>query len=114
MHVWHRCISRPGLLDLQGLAEDVGWSRRHLTERFGREIGLPPRQFARVLRFQRSRRLLEQGRLETMTAVAAEAGYFDHAHMLHDWAGLAGCTPAAWMREELPSVQDSLGAGEAE
>jgi AraC-like DNA-binding protein len=92
----------------------VGWSRRHLTERFGREIGLPPRQFARVLRFQHSRRLLEGGGLETMTAVAAEAGYFDHAHMLHDWGGLAGCTPAEWMREELPSVQDRLGAGEAE
>ncbi len=110
MHAWERLVRRAEPLDVRMLADEVGWSRRHLSERFRREIGLPPRQLARVVRLQRSRRLLTLGDRSTMTAVATDSGYYDHAHMLHEWRSLAGCTPAEWLREELPSIQDDVGA----
>ena len=105
---WTRLVGRPGDLDVDALAREVGWSRRHLTEQVHRQIGLPPRQIARILRFERSCALLRlpATRARTMTDLALAAGYFDHAHMLHEWQRLAGCTPAAWLDEELPPVQD--------
>ncbi len=108
VHAWDRLVGGVGGLDVGALARDVGWSRRHLTERFRREVGLPPRQLARVLRFERSCRLLGRPDHRTLTEVAARSGYFDHAHMLHEWRRLAGCTPSEWLREELPSVQDGI------
>ena len=111
LQAWERLVARAGGLDLEALARDVGWSRRQLTERFRREVGLPPRQLARVLRFERSCRLLSRSDHRTMTDVAARSGYFDHAHMLHEWHRLAGCTPSEWLRDERPSVQDSLESG---
>ena len=76
-----------------------------MTERIRPEVGLPPRQLNRVLRFERSRGLLQRTSIRTLTGGALEAGYFDHAHMVHDWQRLAGCTPSEWLREELPPVQ---------
>jgi AraC-like DNA-binding protein len=108
VHAWDRLVRGAGGLDVASLAADVGWSRRHLTEQIRREVGLPPRQVNRVLRFERSRALLHRSGYRTLTEVAAEAGYFDHAHMVHEWQRLAGCTPSDWLREELPSVQDGL------
>lgn len=90
---------------IASLAREIGWSRRHLTEMFGREIGLPPRQFLRVLRFERSCRLVRSVPRMTMTEAALRAGYYDHAHMLHEWHRLAGCRPEQWLAEELLSVQ---------
>jgi AraC-like DNA-binding protein len=96
---------------VDGLAAEVGWSRRHLTEQFHREVGLPPRQLQRVLRFEQARAALAAGRHATLAAVAAHAGYFDQAHMTRDWHDLAGCTPSTWLaEEELPSVQDAVQA----
>jgi len=83
VHAWDRLVGAAGGLDVQALAGDVGWSLRHLTERIRREVGLPPRQLNRVLRFERSCALLRRPGYRTLTDVAAESGYFDHAHMLH-------------------------------
>ncbi len=105
---WSRLVVGRGETDVDGLAREIGWSRRHLTEQIRREVGLPPRQLNRVLRFERSCALLRQPAHGTLTDVAMAAGYFDHAHMVHEWRRLAGCTPSAWLGEELPSVQDRL------
>lgn len=108
-HAWDRLVTAGGALDVEALADDVGWSRRHLTEQVRRAVGLPPRQLNRVLRFERSCGLLRRPEPRTLTEVALEAGYFDHAHMVHEWQRLAGCTPTTWLREDLPSVQDEPG-----
>jgi AraC-like DNA-binding protein len=100
-----RC--RPGI---ESLAKAVGWSRRHFTEVFAREVGLPPRQLLRIIRFERSCRLVRSTPPATMTEVALDAGYFDHAHMLHEWHALAGCRPDQWLAEELLCVQAEAGA----
>jgi AraC-like DNA-binding protein len=56
MWAWDRLARTAGAVAIADLAREVGWSRRHLSERFGREIGLPPKTMARVMRFQRARR----------------------------------------------------------
>jgi AraC-like DNA-binding protein len=71
----------------------------------------PPRQLLRLLRFERSRRLVRARHSVTMTEVALEAGFYDHAHMLlHEWHRLAGCRPDQWLSEELLSVQAEADA----
>ena len=55
------------------------------------EVGLTPKQAARVLRFERAGGLLRSGRYD-LAMVAAEAGYYDQAHLSNEWRALAGCT----------------------
>jgi len=91
------------------VADEVGYSRRHLGSLLRAEIGLSPKEYQRVARFERSRSLLvaaaTAGRV-SLADVAARAGYADQAHLTREWVRLAGCSPSTWMVEELPFVQD--------
>ena len=110
-HAWRRLVAGDGALRVEDLATEVGWSRRHFTEMFRRVIGLPPRQMARVLRFERSKRMLTVADRRSFAAIAAECGFYDQAHMNREWRDLAGCSPGRWLvEEELPSVQDVVRA----
>ncbi len=88
---------------VQQVADEVGYSRRHLTTLVRAECGLTPKDIQRIGRFQSSRDLLGQARL---AAVAHTCGYADQAHLTREWVALAGCTPTTWLREEFPFLQD--------
>jgi AraC-like DNA-binding protein len=119
-YAWQRIVDSGGSVRVGELAAETGLSRQHLTKRFRCEFGLGPKQVARVVRFERSRRLLrdqerarrrhpERDRI-ALAEVAARCGYYDQAHLVRDWNALAGCSPSAWLAtEELPFVQASAG-----
>jgi AraC-like DNA-binding protein len=112
---WRRLSTSRGGAGVQQIADEVGWSRRHLSERFRREYGLTPKVAARVMRFEHAVGRLRRSPTPRLADLAAICGYADQAHLTREWNALAGCPPRQWMAEELPFVQD-LGPldGEAE
>jgi len=100
---WRRLTGAGGLVRVGDLAREIGWSRRHFGERFRHEVGLPPKQAARVVRFDRAAARLRT-RPADLSGLAAECGFYDQAHLSNEWRALAGCSPRAWIAEE------SLGA----
>ncbi|WP_406265821.1 helix-turn-helix domain-containing protein [Nocardia sp. NBC_00881] len=108
---WRTMVRSRGGISVGPLAEEIGWSRQHLTRRFSREFGLSPKLAARITRFERTRRMLEHPpSFVTIAQVAAACGYYDQAHLDRDFAELAGTSPTRWLAEEIPSVQDSEGS----
>src|SRR5690625_4653186 len=75
-HAWTRIVDTNGRLPVSVVAEEVGWSRRHLAERMRRTTGFTPKQLARTARFQHSRRLI-MARVGSLADVAYRAGYAD-------------------------------------
>src|SRR5204863_499027 len=57
-HTWSRLVMSHGGAPVETLAVEVGWSRRHLLGRFREHTGLPPKVFARILRFQKAAALM--------------------------------------------------------
>lgn len=110
---WRRLAAARGRVGVATLADEVGWSRRHLGERFRREFGLTPKVAGRVMRFEVAQRLLRNPDRPGLAEVAIRAGYYDQAHLHREWRELAGCTPSVWITEELPSVHDNAEAGGA-
>jgi AraC-like DNA-binding protein len=110
---WRRMINAGGTVTVAELAREVGWSRRHFSERFAREVGLTPKQAVRVVRFGRATMMLHRlgpsGRPPRLAEVAQRCGYFDQAHLANEFRALAGCTPRTWITEELPFLQDGSG-----
>ncbi|WP_433174682.1 helix-turn-helix domain-containing protein [Actinoallomurus sp. CA-150999] len=105
-YAWRRLAETDGTVRIADLAREVGWSRRHLGERFAGEYGLRPKEAARVMRFERSKQLLQRPGRPSLADVAAACGYYDQAHLAREWNDLAGCPPSAWLvDEELPFVQ---------
>jgi transcriptional regulator GlxA family with amidase domain len=87
-----------GLLRIEDLAAETGWSRRHLADRFGAETGLSPKAAARVMRFERACDRL-RSTPDPLSAVAADLGYVDQAHLSRDFRDLAGQTATSWRAE---------------
>lgn len=99
-HAWQRITATAGTLRIGDLAADTGFSQRHLRQRFTTEYGLTPKNTARIARFERSRRLLQQPTRPCLADIAAQCGYYDQAHLARDWNDLAGCPPSAWLAAE--------------
>jgi len=107
---WRRLEKTHGSVPVQRLADEIGWSRQHFSDRFRDAIGVTPKSAARVFRFERACRLIackwNNDERANLAGVAASCGYFDQAHMTHEWNALAGCSPTAWIARELPFLQD--------
>jgi len=103
---WNLLLASRGTLTTSELAREVGYSRRHLTQRFVAEFGLAPKTVARVLRFEHTRSLIENGC--ALAEAATRGGYYDQAHLTNEWRGLAGMTPAVWKAAELRDRQLGL------
>ena len=106
---WHELLREGGATRVSELAAGTGWSERHLTSRFRAEIGLAPKAAARVVRFDRARKLLVRkltaGGDYLLADLAADCGYFDQAHLAREFRALAGCPPSQWLAEEFRNVQ---------
>lgn len=86
-----RLLNEDLTVSVAGIAADVGWSRKHLTNRFRDQAGLPPKVMARVLRFRRAVELLGGG--AGLAEAALACGYYDQAHLNREFRALSGCTP---------------------
>lgn len=89
--------------DIAQIADDVGWSRKHMAARVRDAIGVGPRSFRRLLRFQTLTALIEAatGRPD-WAALALEAGYFDQSHMIREFSEFSGLTPSIYLARALP------------
>jgi len=102
---WRRLVKSHGGITVQELADGIGYSRRHFSDRFRETIGVTPKLFARVLRFERACRLIAD-KEGCLADVAIASGYYDQAHLTREWHALAGCSPRAWIARDLPFLQD--------
>ncbi len=109
-----RLLGTGGTISVSALADETGWSGRHLRTRFAAEIGLTPKAAARVVRFDRARRLLQRraasGRRLDLAALAANCGYYDQAHLDLEFRALAGAPPTTWLEREFRNLQASAVA----
>jgi AraC-like DNA-binding protein len=78
------------------LVEHAGLSPARFTQQFEDAVGLKPKLFQRLHRFQRAVRFIHSGRETSMTSIALRAGYFDQAHLTHEFGAFAGMTPSAY------------------
>lgn len=80
------------------LARRLGVSRRRFVEGFAAAVGLTPKTYGRVVRFQRALvRLRAEGPVD-LARWALELGYFDQAHLNRDFRAFSGQTPTAFRR----------------
>ena len=95
---YHRLTRSGGGIRIGTLAEEIGWSRKHLVDRFRSEFGLAPKPLARMMRFHRACRLARTGTSAGWAGIAADSGFSDQAHLVREFTALAGEPPTAWAR----------------
>jgi methylphosphotriester-DNA--protein-cysteine methyltransferase len=83
-----------GDASVAAVALGLGTSERQLERRFLARVGITPKRFAVLRRFERA---LALGATRTsLTAVAIEAGYYDQSHFIRDFSRFAGVSPGGF------------------
>jgi AraC-like DNA-binding protein len=86
----------PLTTSIAAVTDAIGLSSKRFIERFKSDVGLTPKRYCRIRRFQRALALSRRGRDVDWTRVSADCGYFDQAHFIHDFRSFAGLTPTAY------------------
>lgn len=86
-------FSQNGNIPIEELAATACLSLKQFERKCKERMGLPPKLFARLIRFSSAYRLREAKPLMNWTSICYECGYFDQMHLIRDFKEFAGVTP---------------------
>lgn len=101
---WRGIVAGRGMIRIEQLAAELGWSRKRLWTQFHSQIGLPPKRAAKLVRFDHAAHGLAAG--QDAAAVAADGGYTDQSHLHRDVVSFTGLTPATVANEPFLAIDD--------
>lgn len=97
-----RIAADGGRTDLAQLAQEIGFSHKHMIARFHDQLGVPPKVWARLQRFDLLRRELRRtGERRSWAELALTCGYYDQSHMSRDIKQFTGESPRAMLGPRL-------------
>lgn len=79
------------------LARQAGLSQKRFIDVFRSEVGLAPKTFNRIVRFQRVLADVHRRSAADWTHLALEYGYFDQSHLIRDFLAFSGLCPADYL-----------------
>jgi AraC-like DNA-binding protein len=82
---------------VSAVTDQIGLSTRHFNKLFRDRVGLTPKLYCRIRRFQQVLRFIEGKKQLDWVDVAFTWGYFDQAHLIHDFQTFAHCTPTEYV-----------------
>jgi AraC-like DNA-binding protein len=65
---------------------------------FRNEVGLTPKLYCRIRRFQNVVAAIHKLREPDLAEMALCCGYFDQAHFIHDFRVFSGVSPSAYLK----------------
>jgi len=96
-----RFLREPQIQSISAVTRELGVSHKQFICQFRREVGLTPKLFCRVRRFQQVLAQIHSRKSVVWADVAYSCGYFDQAHFINDFIGFAGVNPSAYLRQQL-------------
>lgn len=93
----HQLQQSPQFLAIRDLAGMIGITQKHLISQFEKVVGLRPKSFARVCKFQKVINLIEQQNEIEWSAVALDCGYYDQAHFIKEFHAFSGLNPSTYL-----------------
>ena len=86
-------ISAKGKIPIKHLRKQLYLSERTFERRFSKEIGITPKQFARIIQFSFSKNQLSESDYENLTALSYDTGFADQSHFIRTFKKYTGKTP---------------------
>ena len=97
-----RLLAGVGSVDIQSMAGQFRLSDRQFRRRFQAAVGLPPKKFSRLTRFQRIFEARQEQDARAWSLAALDCGYYDQAHFNRDFRAFTGVKPSDLMKDADP------------
>lgn len=85
-----RFSSAESVASVAEIADDLGWSLRRFSQTFREQVGLSPKVWCRLQRFQQAIQALHGGEEMRWAELAIDCGYYDQAHFANEFKAFSG------------------------
>lgn len=89
---------------MEHLANISGYSKKHFIQLFKKYVGLTPKAFQKVQRFQKVVTEVEKLQTINWTRLALDCGYYDQAHFINEFKKFSGYSPKQYLTEKGPEL----------
>ena len=97
-------VNQPTLLGFQQFSRQIGYSQKHFIDLFKKQVGVPPKQYLKIMRFQKAIQEIENHISIQWSSIATESGFYDQAHFIGDFKNFSGFTPGEYMKRKTESI----------
>src|SRR5215510_2889496 len=89
-------------------AKYLGLSQRRFIQIFKAEVGMTPKLFSRIQRFQQTRIFIQQNPSINWADLAVDLGYFDQSHLIREFLEFSGLSPADYINRRKHFIEPNI------
>ncbi|MBB6127245.1 helix-turn-helix domain-containing protein [Mucilaginibacter lappiensis] len=101
-----RIVQAKGNISLKELQEYLQLSERSFERKFKQYVGISPKLFSRISRFQATLNQIRLGQHDRLTDLAYENDYADQSHFIRSFKEFAGCSPMQYQKQSMQQVEN--------
>jgi AraC-like DNA-binding protein len=94
----------PHVRTVMDVSREAGLSRRRFSQLFHEQVGIRPKLYCRLVRFRGVVRQIAAGGAVDWADVALAGGYYDQAHLAHEFRAFSGISPSSYLAAERPFI----------
>ena len=95
----HQIARADGNTPLKGLQQELQMTERSLERKFKQSIGISPKLFSRICRFQKAMDQLRKSNYDKLSDIAYENDYADQSHFIRAFKEFTGFSPAGFKKQ---------------
>ncbi len=92
-------VASPDQYSIKQLAAKAGYSQKHIIKLFKEQVGVTPKAFLKVIRFQKAIQQIEAQQAVDWSAIAYDCGFYDQSHFIADFKHFSGFTPSEYVNQ---------------
>ena len=93
---------------VRDVAKYLGLSQRRFIQVFKSEVGMTPKLFSRIQRFQQTRTLIQKSPSPNWVALALDLGYFDQSHLIREFLEFSGFSPTDYLNRHKNLIEHGV------
>jgi AraC-like DNA-binding protein len=90
-------LTRPNKVGFDQLSDQIGYSQKHFISLFKDQVGVPPKQYMKIMRFQKAILEIEKDTSTHWSEIAVRNGFYDQSHFIHEFRAFSGFTPSEYV-----------------
>lgn len=90
----------PHLLTVMDIQQKTGFSNKHFIHLFEKYVGVTPKTYLRIVKFQRVLTEIEQARKIHWNDIVYSCGYYDQAHFIKEFRHFSGLNPTTYLADK--------------
>lgn len=91
---------QPSQISLSKLSDKIGYSQKHFIKLFKNQVGIAPKSYLKIMRFQKAINEIEKFSEVDWTTISNDCGFYDQSHFINDFNTFSGFTPEEYFQRK--------------